>query len=115
MNDTAEQDASPTTYPSSPISLDEGLVIARHFEAIAAPAGYHVALGGSVMYAGKSKKDLDLIVYPHDLRGAHNKDTFLKLVKKAGAVNIFQTDREYVNKDVVLCTFLGERVDLFFL
>lgn len=35
------------------------------FEAIAKLMGYHVALGGSVMYNGESKKDLDVIVYPH--------------------------------------------------
>jgi hypothetical protein len=43
----------------------DALILMPKFEAIAKFMGYHVALGGSVMYNGESKKDLDVIVYPH--------------------------------------------------
>jgi hypothetical protein len=44
---------------------DDALILMPKLEAIAKFMGYHVALGGSVMYNGESKKDLDVIVYPH--------------------------------------------------
>lgn len=46
-------------------TLREALQLMPKFEAIAKIMGYHVALGGSVMYNGMSIKDLDIIVYPH--------------------------------------------------
>ena len=46
-------------------TLKEALYLMPEFEAISKLLGYHVALGGSVMYDGKSIKDLDVIIYPH--------------------------------------------------
>ena len=50
---------------------DDATVIMPKFEAIAKMMGYHVALGGSVMYNGESNKDLDVIVYPHQNTDPH--------------------------------------------
>ena len=44
---------------------EEAFLLMPKFEADAKFMGYHVALGGSVMYNGESNKDLDVIVYPH--------------------------------------------------
>lgn len=46
-------------------TIAEALVLLPSIEEIAKVCGYHIALGGSVMYRGESKKDLDIIVYKH--------------------------------------------------
>jgi len=48
--------------------INEAIETIKPFESIAAIMGYHVALGGSVMYKGESTKDLDIIVYTHKVK-----------------------------------------------
>jgi len=43
----------------------EALLFLADLETKAAAAGLHVALAGSVLYRGESKKDLDVVIYPH--------------------------------------------------
>jgi hypothetical protein len=45
-------------------NLDDGIAIARQLEQCVIGFGYHIALGGSVLHKGESKKDLDIFVYP---------------------------------------------------
>ena len=100
----------------SDVSFEEGLAIVRRLEEIAAPLGYHTALTGGVLYRNNSKKDVDIIVYPHQVNeGKHDKNQLLEAIRVAGGSNFFQTDSEYLDKDVVLVTFMDKRVDLFFL
>lgn len=56
---------TPDIDPPPMWTLKESLYLIPKFEAIAKILGYHVALGGSVMYNGESNKDLDIIVYTH--------------------------------------------------
>jgi len=51
--------------PGAMWTLERGLDVARIIERKAIPAGYHCALGGSVMVNGFSMKDLDIILYLH--------------------------------------------------
>lgn len=44
----------------APWTLDEGVTLARGLGEGSKKFGYHVALGGSVLHSGKSKKDVDL-------------------------------------------------------
>lgn len=44
--------------------LEEGVDFCRRLNKHLSPVGYAVALTGSVLFKGKSHKDLDLIVYP---------------------------------------------------
>ncbi len=48
--------------------LDDGVSFVRKLEESLEPFGLHVALGGSVLMAVASYKDLDIFVYPHDVR-----------------------------------------------
>jgi hypothetical protein len=61
----------------------DGLHTCKEIEMIAKGYGYHVALGGSVMYRGSSMKDLDVIVYNHR-RGTQDKEGFLKHLDQVG-------------------------------
>lgn len=48
------------------ITLQEGIEIARIIEHAIGPAGYHCALGGSLLHHGESNKDADIFIYPHN-------------------------------------------------
>lgn len=48
-------------------TLDRALELVRMLEPHAIAAGYHVALGGSVLHAGSSDHDVDVICYPRCL------------------------------------------------
>lgn len=55
--------------PSTIWTLEEGLAFARNLERLLVPAGFHCALGGSVLHSGSSQKDLDIFIYPHKSNG----------------------------------------------
>lgn len=95
------------------IDLSEGLKIAREFEAKLAPLGVHVALAGSVMYAGTSNKDLDLILYPHQKKTRHDIcDALLTLVPEAKRIG-GDVDQYPENRFVLRATIDGARVEFF--
>jgi len=58
--------------PSNPLeqlprafwSVEEGIALCRKLHKLLLPIGYSVALTGSVLFKGKSHKDLDLVVFP---------------------------------------------------
>jgi hypothetical protein len=94
-------------------TLEEGIGVARMFEKIVSPLGFHVALGGGVLLRGESIKDLDLFVYPHQKSTSN-----LTRVKEAlqTLVKDFQPcGHKYDQKEVYKCLFLGQRIDFFFL
>jgi hypothetical protein len=45
-------------------TIEEGVDFCRRLNAHLEPIGYGVALTGSVLFKGKSHKDIDLIVFP---------------------------------------------------
>jgi len=45
-------------------TLAEGVHLCRRLERRLTPAGFAIALTGSILLKGKSYKDLDLVVYP---------------------------------------------------
>lgn len=49
-----------------PWTLEEAIPVLRAIEEAIIPLGYHCAIGGSVLHKGRSEKDLDVFVYPHD-------------------------------------------------
>lgn len=44
---------------------DQAIVACQLLEAVLAPHGVHVALGGSVLTRGTSEHDIDIMLYPH--------------------------------------------------
>lgn len=112
-----DSSAGASNYPTrpSPVTLEEGVDTARKLEEVAKNCGFHVALTGGVLYRGSSRKDVDIVVYPHRKDGKHDKEAFLQALLAAGASNVFQTDPNHNDKDVVLITFNNLRIDLFFL
>lgn len=107
----------------SVITLEEAIKVAREIEEKLKEIGYHCGLTGSTLYKGESRKDIDIIVYPHDSEKQKTLDEILEHL----AVN---DDRHYpsqrffipseitpstTDKLVIVTMFKGIRVDLFFL
>jgi hypothetical protein len=91
-----------------------------------APAGFHVALTGSVLTKGFSKKDLDVIVYPRQTFTSYELEANLlsNLLKSFGMIKIFDRDfiiarwREKGSEDtkwVEVYKHEGKRIDVFLL
>lgn len=99
------------------ISLTQGVILCQTMEPVLREIGYHCALTGSVLYAGKSEKDLDIIVYPHKRDETKNPVDILIHLTKIGITNSYKTDPAYQQSgmDVFKAKHSGDVLDLFFL
>jgi len=82
--------AEPTTHRwdlNTRLLLD----LAKLEKALAAN-GYHLALGGSVLYQGYSNKDLDLFIYEHTPNESVSRETHVDRV-----INIFASFSIYLH------------------
>lgn len=109
-------------------TLESGLEVARELEALLAPIGMHVAIGGGVMLRGEYGKDLDLILFPHCSTGVRQDALVTSahdLLDDRGWVQFRTTEqmhrhwRAVGSQDVkqveVWLDSQGRRVDLIFL
>lgn len=106
-------------FPLPMWTRETGLARAAELEAhFAFECQVHFAMGGSVMYRGKSIKDLDLIVYPHGTIYtedgiSYTKDYIIDSLRKLGYSTIeepkpFQAVVPMLDPD-------GKRIDFFFM
>lgn len=107
-------------------TLEIAVDICREIEAKLVPLGYHCALGGSCLYRGNSEKDVDIIIYPHDIKVQKPP---LEIINEIEAfTNMYPSQGYYLAKDIRPSTtdklvfvssylYKGEevRLDLFFL
>lgn len=84
---------------------------------------YHVALGGSVLFAGSSEHDLDLLIFPKSTETASSMKDLRNALILAGGTLVFDADTvkrrwrklgSLDQKHVEIWKFKGRRVDLFF-
>lgn len=98
------------------MKLEQGIEIARLIERAIIPQGYHCALGGSVLHAGESQKDLDIFIYPHC--GRELNPTMLRLaLNKAGFMCEQKWGRSQNSEDTKIIetwSYKGHRLDFFF-
>jgi len=52
-------------------TIEDAIQFCRALEDAIAPVGFHVGLRGGVLLRGKSDRDLDLVIYPHDSSDVH--------------------------------------------
>lgn len=100
-------------------NIEQAVEFCRMIEPVAIAEGFHVALGGSVLIRGESKKDVDIFIYPHKTEHA-TKTAFDCLIEKfenLGVNNFKQADHKAYadNKLVFWSEYNGKRVDWFFL
>lgn len=98
------------------ITLNEGIDTARLIEQVIIPAGYHCALGGSVLHKGASNKDLDIFIYPRN-----GKKLNPALVRQKLLIAGFDLKKEsslseyiYDSKTIEVWSYCGQRIDIFF-
>lgn len=101
----------------SAITLSRAVEICRELEPALAAIGYHCGLTGSVLYKGSSLKDVDVIVYPHQVTERKSRATIVAALRGVGAIPSYDqsTVGSCRDKDVHVFAFRGLRVDLFFL
>ena len=104
-------------------SLAEGESFCRELYKFLAPIGYSVAITGSVLFKGKSFKDLDLIIYPLSTARV-DVQQLRNALKEAGLRIWMEVDEVHEawlkkgsndTKHVEVWRFGVRRVDLFFL
>lgn len=104
-------------------SLEQAVELCRLLSAHLKPVGYAVGLTGSVLTAGQSKKDLDLIVFPLDTSAADGR-RLNECLLEFGFRLLYTTDVVRARwarlgsqdaKVVSVWQYEGKRVDLFFL
>lgn len=108
-------------------------MICQKMEELLAPLGAHCGLTSSCLYKGASEKDIDIIIYSHQLATPYNKGMVLAHLSEwlldqncdlrynkrtdtwTPSQSTFQTTRNKVDKDVVVAFVAGVRLDLFFM
>ena len=104
-------------------TLEKAIIMCHEIEKKLIPLGYHCALGGSCLHVGISKKDIDIIIYPHNVK---EQKTPLDIINKLGLKTYtYQTQGaglidsitpSTTDKIVFVCENEdGARLDLFFL
>lgn len=98
-------------------TLKQGLALICQLELIANKFNLHTILTGSVLYAGKSNKDLDIIVFKRKTTKKTNYENFKFECIKFGLVCWIERNHEHLGytKEVYATTFKGKRVDIFLL
>jgi hypothetical protein len=96
-----------------PITLEDAVQVCRLVEEAVKPLGAHCALTGGCLYRGGSSKDIDIIIYPHNPREKPSDDAIADALVKAGFVDRFVTDENYVNRIVWICGYKNMRIDFF--
>ncbi len=102
-------------------TLELAVKLVKKLEPELSNSGYHCALTGSVLYKGSSEKDLDIVIYPHDVDKQSIWDrtsikdflkTFFKSeIKTCGGASQIRDDKHVA----WLITPDGRRIDFFFL
>lgn len=97
--------------------LNEAIELCRRIEERLAIFGYHVALAGGVLIKGKSEKDLDIHVYPHDTENC-DIDIAIKILETTGMQkrkDLKTTATTIRDGKKVILFYLGcKRIDVFF-
>jgi hypothetical protein len=95
------------------LTLEDGIRICREIEDVLSPLGYHTALTGSLLYKGRSTKDVDIVVYPHQV--SEQLAPVIILDKLGVFVTSLQNEASCTDKLVAVTEYKGVRVDFFFL
>jgi hypothetical protein len=107
---------------SEVILLQEGIEICREIEPLLVNIDYHCALGGSLLYRGTSTKDIDIFIYPHQIKRQMNALKITKHLVNNLKDSVITEDRvgygdkeNYRDKRVIKILYKNRRIDLFFI
>lgn len=104
------------------ITLQEGLEFCREIEERLVKIGYHCGLTGSILYKGESEKDIDIIIYPHQVSKQLPVNHILGVIGAHTNMYLNQGNKvkdeivpSCTDKVIVVADYKKVRVDLFFL
>lgn len=95
------------------IKIATAIDLCRLVEPFLKEIGYHCGLTGGCLYNGGSNKDVDILIYPHDPTKLVPDGAIQETLALAGFALRYETDTNYVNRQVWLCGYNGIRVDFF--
>lgn len=115
-----------TPFSEPVITFEEAITLCRELEVRLKDIGYHCGLTGSMLYKGKSTKDIDIIIYPHQVSQTRPMNDVLEhigartnMYPSQGAFEAKKIEPSSTDKVIVvskLSSSLGEyRADLFFM
>ena len=90
--------------------MDEAVELIREMEPQASALDMHVGMTGSVLFKGKSEKDLDIVVYGHDNSDIEVEDLYV--LAQAVGLTPLRVIPSTENLAVACQTEDGRRVDL---
>lgn len=94
-------------------TYQEALPVLKALEEKLIPIGAHASMGGSVLFKGESKKDLDVVIYPHNpLRQPHENKIRKTIMDHFGGEWMEEDDDIYARLVLRLLT-QGKRIDFF--
>lgn len=97
-------------------TLDDAIAVIRELEPVASKAGYHLGITGGVLYRGYSKKDLDIVCYPHCTEVAPRREVMNQLGAAGITWHCRASHEEYGDDKIIeQWDFKGKSVDVFFL
>jgi len=104
------------------ITLEQAIIICRDIEERLKEIDYHCGLTGSILYKGWSEKDIDIIVYPHQVKEQKTVVDILRHLQMDTPCYPSQKNRfakdimpSTADKVVFVCEYKGIRIDFFFL
>jgi len=104
------------------IAQYQAIEICNEIEKKLAPIGYHCGLTGSVLHKGGSNKDIDIIIYPHQISEEKPMQEILDTIgastgmyQSQGVAHPSKITPSTTDKLVVVSDYNGIRVDFFFL
>ena len=104
-------------------TIEEALAFIRDLQVVVKPTGFNLGLLGSVLYNGRSRHDLDLVVFPSHSEYLAYTDleevlVLFGLKRVADCEKVHQVWRKFGSSDtkhVEVWSWGKKRVDLFFL
>lgn len=97
------------------MTLNDAVVFCRDIEPTLKELGYHCGITGSCLYAGESAKDMDIIIYPHDVKIKKPAHLILDALGKHGVQKSYDEPASTDDKEVWVGKSGIGRVDFFFL
>lgn len=99
------------------IDRDQAILICREVENIIIPLGYHCALGGGCLHQDGKRKDVDILIYPHDIHARNQPHgDIVKMLHGKLSMSGYSEKASTTDKDVFVGYWDSKfRVDLFFL
>lgn len=97
------------------MNLHEAVQLCRELNEYLAPAHYHVALTGGVLFKGESAKDVDIIIYPRKANNIQFAKEIVELLTAYGwKFNEYRTPYHHGDtKDVLQFQKDSQIIDVF--